>query len=282
MRTTVTARAHKHRNKRYKCRYRRTRILIFCQNSSRYRRRQHQYQQPKNSVFGVFKIRRFEIRFLRWIDSRHSFDILCCLVLHNVDCVVKGYDTDKSALVVNNRHCYKVVFIHILCNVLFIAQSMHAYYGLIHYIAHFFIRLGKQKIFYRQISQQFSVVISDITSINRFSLIDCTSYTFDCVTDCHFRSKTDIIGRHKTSGTVLGIFQYLIYHLTHIRLCIFKNTFHHICRHFLNYIRRVINVKLIKYFLDFIIRKTAYQKLLLIGVHKCECIRRQIFRQKSK
>ncbi len=116
----------------------------YFQKSSRYRRRQHQYQQPK-FCFGVFyKIRRFEIRFLRWIDSRHSFDILCCLVLHNVDCVVKvtiptSLPSSSTTGIVTKSY----LFISFATSSLSLKVCTHIM--VLSIISHFFIRLGKQR-----------------------------------------------------------------------------------------------------------------------------------------
>ena len=95
---------------------------------------QHQDQQPRDALLGVGPDAGAEVGGCIVVrqNSSHLLHILGALVGQNVDCIVDGDDTHEHTLVVQNRHCGKVVALHLTGHVLLIVGHFHSDHVIIH------------------------------------------------------------------------------------------------------------------------------------------------------
>ena len=122
MRAAVTAGAHDHRYKGDQNRNRDKGCFVFLDNTAGDGGRQHQKEEPEESVFGMGKDRGLQIAVLTRDNGGHLGDILGVFFLQDINCVIDRDNADQTVFAVNNRHGQKVVTVKDMRNILLIVN----------------------------------------------------------------------------------------------------------------------------------------------------------------
>ena len=177
--------------------------------------------------------------------SRHLFHILRRLVLHDVHGVVEGDDTDKTVFRVDHRQCQKVVLREHLCDLLLIVQRAHGndvvgHDGLDRCIVIF----TQKKVLDRHQTDEL-VPLGDVAGVDRLFVDARAADAENCFADRHVRAQGNVLGRHDRACGILGVTQDFVDLLAHLGVRLREDSLDDVCRHFLDDIHRVVDVKLV-------------------------------------
>ena len=278
----VSSCIHQHRDKRGQDHLGRQRIFESCDDHPREGCGYHEQEQPGDTVLKQIQGRRAHIGLVRRRHTTHDLDVFRDLFLQDVHGVIERHDTDHSPAAVYDGHGEEVILGQHSGGLLLVCQRGDGDDVRIHQL--FDLRLPvrtQQQILHRHKAKQLPF-LRNIAGVDRLLVDAGPPDALKRLRDGHFRPEGDILGCHDGTCGILRIPEDLIDLLAHIRACLRQNALHHIGRHLLHKIYRVIDIQFIHHFMQFTVRESMDQELLCLRFHLHKRFSCRFLRQKAK
>ena len=270
----VTARIHQHGNIGSQDHIGGKCLLIAGNDRAGEGGRNHQEQKPRHSVLVGVKDSRPEIALVGGNDSCHLLDILRGLFLDDIDDVVDGDDTDHTVLVVHDGHSRKVVFLESAGRFFLVGKGVDTDDVLIHHFPDDRIGIENDQIAQGHGSDQDSLLVHNITDINRLGIQSDLADAVNRIADGHVLFEVDILDRHDTSCRILRIPQQMVDILSGLRLRVLEDLLDDVGRHLLQKVRSIVRHQVIDDAGCFLIGQRLDDVLLHFDLKVCEYVRR--------
>ena len=127
-----------------------------------------------------------------------------------------------------------------------------------------------------------TVIVGDITGVNRFLVHTGFTYVVDSLSYSHFGFQAYIFDRHNTAGTVFGVVKQFVDCTARFGVACRYYAFYNICGHFLDDINGVIKEHFVEDFVETHIGERTYQCFLRVTVHFDKGFRSRLFRKDAE
>ncbi len=203
-----------------------------------------------------------EIRLFGRRNTGHQVDILVCLLLDDVHCVVEGNNTDHARIGVHDGKRDEIVFGEHFCNGFLIGQRADGNHIFIHdFRDRRAVVFGQQQVLDGNRTQQ-PARLRDIAGIDGLLIHTGSANACDRLRDGHTRPQRHIFRVHDRACGIFGILQDPVDFLAHFRMRLRQNALDDVGGHFLDQICGVIDIQLVDNLAQLGIGKAADQKLL--------------------
>ena len=167
-------------------------------------------------------------------------------------------------LLIDHRHCQKVIFFEGFRNVLFVIIHIQPDIFRMHDVLDLHIVIRNDQRAQRHDPDQLAPGILDITGIDRLCVHTLALDIAKRLADRHFLLQADVLWRHQASSAIVRIIQKAVDQRTLILWRFFEDLIDQIGRQFLQNIDFIVEVKLIHDVAQLRIRNTVYNFQLVI------------------
>ena len=177
----------------------------------------HEEHQPRDTGFPGLEDAGLEVGFICREDSCHLFDILCCLVFHDIDDIVDRDDTDETVFLVGDGQRDEVVSVEEFSDLFLVIRRRTFDDIIIHDVRDTCLIGMHQEILDRYDAFQMAFVVRDEKNVDRLGILPVCADIIECVEYAHFLFQGQVLRRHNRAGGIFRVFEELIDELSGLR-----------------------------------------------------------------
>ncbi len=229
----------------------------------------------------MLKYRSAEIGLLAGTDACHDTDILRGLLLQNQHGIIYRDNPHHTHLMIHDGQCDQAILGDCPGHILLVICSTGIEHIRLHNLLDQLGLTGGQKLLHIHLADQL-LLLRHITGVDRLAVQPHLPDLKNGLRNRHLLAKRNIIHIHHASRTVFRILQQLIDLPALLLIRGQKQTVHHVGRHLLQHVHRIVQIHLLHDFLKLRVCQRINQQFSLVTVHIGKCLRRLFLHQKPE